>query len=271
MAPRSYLFVPGDRPERFDKALASAADAVMLDLEDAVAAEHKAQAREQVARFLAGTAQRSRLIVRITDSATPWVDDDLALLRASAAGAAMWPKAETPEALARLRAACPQIEVLALIESARGVLAADTLAACPGVTRLAFGSVDFALDLQLPDDSPVFDIAAARIALASRAAGLSAPVAGVSTAIDDADALQADVRHARSLGFTAKLCIHPQQIGPVHAAFAPSADEIERARRIVAAAGQSGGAAGRVDGRMVDRPVLLRAQQLLQRAAERSG
>lgn len=266
--PRTYLFVPGDRPERFDKALASGADAVLLDLEDAVAPANKAAAREHVAQRLAGAdaAQRNRLIVRINDAATPWFDDDLAMLRHAGAAALMWPKAEAPADLLRVRAACPGASVLALIESARGVRAAESLAGGEGVLRLAFGAIDFALDMGIADASPLIDIAAAQIALASRAAGLAAPVASVSTAIADAAALRADVVHALLLGYGAKLCIHPQQIAPVHAAFAPSAAELAWARRIVEAAGAADGAAVQVDGRMVDRPVLLRAQQLLQRA-----
>ena len=270
-SPRSYLFVPGDRPERFAKAEASGADAVLLDLEDAVAPDHKAAARQQVAQWLsmADAARRAALIVRVNAADTPWFDDDLAMLRDVGALMLMWPKAEAPDTALRLRAACPGIGVLALIESARGVLGAEGIAACEGVERLAFGAIDFALDMSLPDDSPLLDIAAARVALASRAAGLDAPVASVSTAIGDAAALQADVAQARRLGFGAKLCIHPAQVAVVHAALAPGDADVAWARRIVDAAAAAGGAAVKVDGRMVDRPVLLRAQQLLQRADRR--
>lgn len=271
LPPRSYLFVPGNRPERFAKAEASGADAVLLDLEDAVAPDDKAGARLQVAQYLsmADAARRASLIVRINAVDTPWFDDDLAMLRDVGAAMLMWPKAESPQALLRLQAACPGIGVLALIESARGVLAAESLAAAAGLDRLAFGAIDFALDMNLGDDSPLLDMAAARIALASRAAGLDAPVASISTAIDDAAALQADVAQARRLGFGAKLCIHPRQVAAVHAAFAPTDDEVAWAQRIVDAAGAAAGAAVKVDGHMVDRPVLLRAQQLLQRAQRR--
>ena len=271
MIPRSYLFVPGNRAERFDKALASGADAVILDLEDAVVPQDKAAARASVERYVAAAdiAQRARLVVRINDAATPWFDEDLAMLAAAHAQGVMLPKAETPDTVARLRRACPGIEVLALIESARGILNADMLAAAEGVSRLVFGTLDFALDLDLVDD-PVagplgLDAAASRLAWASRAADLPSPVAGVTPDIDDAARLRADFARARAHGFGAKLCIHPNQVAWVHEALAPTAAELDWARRVVAAAAGSTGAV-RVDGRMVDRPVLLHARRLLARA-----
>jgi citrate lyase subunit beta / citryl-CoA lyase len=259
MDPRSYLFVPGDRAERFDKALASGADAVVLDLEDAVAPERKAMARDAVrARLASGDA---RLVVRINDESTPWFADDLAALHGAAA--VMLPKAERPDTLQRLRSACPGAALLALVETARGVLAAEALASA--AQRLVFGTIDFALDLDLSGDPVGFDHAAGRLALASRAAGIAAPVAGVTAAVDDEAALRADVARSRAHGFAAKLCIHPRQVAWVHGALAPGADELAWAQRVVAAAAAAGGAALRVDGRMVDKPVLLRAQRLLAR------
>ncbi len=271
MVPRSYLFVPGNRAERFDKALAAGADAVVLDLEDAVVSQDKAAARASVARYVAAAdiAQRARLVVRINDAATPWFDEDLAMLAVAHAQCVMLPKAETPDNVAQLRRACPRIEVLALIESARGILNAEVLAAAEGVSRLVFGTLDFALDLDLVDD-PVagplgLDAAASRLAWASRAAELPPPVAGVTPDIDDAARLRADFARARAHGFGAKLCIHPKQVGWVHDVLAPTAAEMAWAQRVVDAAAGSAGAV-RVDGRMVDKPVLQRAQRLLARA-----
>ena len=262
--PRTYLFVPADRPERYAKALASAADAVVIDLEDAVPAAGKADARAALARFLAADAERRRLVVRINDERTPWFDEDLALLAAHEVRTVMLPKAERVATIARLRERCPSIDVLALIESARGVLAAEALAAAPGVQRLVFGTIDFALDLDLSGDPIGLDHAASRLALASRAAGIAAPVAGVSTAIDDPAALLADLARARAHGFGAKLCIHPRQVAPIHAALQPGADELAWARRVLEAAAHGG--AVQLDGRMVDRPVIERARRLLERA-----
>lgn len=265
--PRTYLFVPGDRPERFAKALASGADAVVLDLEDAVAAPAKVAARAAVAAALAGDA--SRLVVRINDSGTPWYADDLAMLAARRAPVVMLPKAERAADIAHLRAACPDIAVLALVESARGVLAAEALAGAPGVQRLVFGTIDFALDLDLSGELASgigLDHAASRLALASRAAGIASPVAGVTTTIDDEALLLADLTRARAHGFAAKLCIHPKQIAPIHSALAPSATELAWAERVLAAAAAAGGAAVQLDGRMVDKPVIERARRLVARA-----
>ncbi|WP_372524434.1 HpcH/HpaI aldolase/citrate lyase family protein [Piscinibacter sp.] len=266
--PRTYLFVPGNRSERFDKALASGADAVVLDLEDAVSPEDKARARTLVGKRLidAQPAERARLVVRINDESTPWFDDDVEMLQGSGALHVMLPKAERVATVLSLRSACPGIAVLALIESARGVLAAEALAAADGVHRLVFGTIDFALDLDLSGDPIGLDHAASRLALASRAAGLAPPVAGVTPEIEDDVRLLADLARARAHGFGAKLCIHPKQVAAVHAALQPSAAELDWARCVVAAAEGAQGAV-QLDGRMVDKPVLQRAHILLQRAA----
>jgi citrate lyase subunit beta/citryl-CoA lyase len=264
MSPRSYLFVPGDRPERYAKALASGADAVIVDLEDAVAAGAKDGARAALAAWLDGGG--SGIAVRINDAASAAFDDDLRLVARAGVAAVVVPKAERAEDLARVRAAAPSVALLPLIETAAGIARAREIARAPGVQRLAFGSIDLQLDLGIEGDGDELLAFRSELVLASRLAALDAPVDGVSTAIDDAAALDADTRRARRLGFGAKLCIHPRQIAAVHAAFAPSADELAWAERVVAATQRAGGGAVAVDGRMVDRPVLLRAQALLSRA-----
>ncbi len=268
MSPRTYLFVPGDRPERFAKALASGADAVVIDLEDAVQPVAKPAARETVAAFLQTTDALARIVVRINDAGTAWFADDVAMLAARGVGAVMLPKAESPRALLQLRNACPQAALLPLLETARGVLNAVELAALAGVQRLVFGTVDFALEMDLSGDPIGFDHAAACLSLASRAAGIAPPVAGVSTAIDDADALRADLARARAHGFGAKLCIHPKQVAVIHAALAPTAAEIAWAERVLQAADAASGAV-QIDGRMVDKPVIERARRLIARTAQR--
>jgi citrate lyase subunit beta/citryl-CoA lyase len=264
--PRTYLFVPGNRAERFDKALNAGADAVVLDLEDAVAPPDKAAARDAVGRRLAAatSAERSRLVVRINDESTAWFDADLAMLRQHNAPTVMCPKTERAATVAALCAACPQIAVLALIESARGVLNAASIAEAPGVQRLVFGSIDFALDLDLSGDPVGLDTTASLLSLTSRAAGIASPVAGVTTAIDDEALLLSDLARARAHGFGAKLCIHPRQVAAIHRALQPSDAELDWARRVVAAEQGSSGAV-QVDGSMVDKPVLQRAQRLLAR------
>jgi citrate lyase subunit beta/citryl-CoA lyase len=263
--PRTYLFVPGDRPERFAKALASGADAVVVDLEDAVAPAAKDAARAAVARWLAGEPERPRVVVRINDESAPAFDADVAMLAASGAVAVMLPKAERVRTIAALLAACPGIVVLPLVESACGMLGAQALAAAPGVQRLVFGTIDYALDLDLGSDPAALDAGHVHLALVSRAAGIAAPVAGVSTAIDDEAALLADLARARLHGFSAKLCIHPRQVAPIHAALAPGAAELAWARRVLEAAAAAHGAV-QLDGRMVDKPVIERARRIVERA-----
>lgn len=265
---RSYLFVPGDRPERFAKALASGADRVVLDLEDAVAPAAKGAARDAVAAHLAALpgGERQRFVVRINDASSAWFDDDLAMLAGRPGTELMLPKAEAPETIAELRCRCPGMAVLALVESARGVLNAPALAAAPGVQRLVFGTIDFALDLDLSGDPAGFAPAASQLALASRAARIASPVAGVTPEIDDDEIFRADLARLRAHGFGAKLCIHPRQVATLHAALRPSEAELEWARRVIAATASQLGAI-QVDGRMVDRPVLQRAHALLARAS----
>jgi citrate lyase subunit beta/citryl-CoA lyase len=263
MSARSYLFVPADRPERYAKALASGADAVIVDLEDAVAPAAKERARAMLAAWLDGGG--AGIVVRINDAASPEFDADLAIAARPGVVAVVVAKAERVEGLARVRAAAPAAALLPLIETAAGIDRVREIAGAPGVQRLVFGSIDLQLDLGVEGDGDELLVFRSALVLASRLAGLDAPVDGVSTATDDAAALDADTRRARRLGFGAKLCIHPRQVAVVHAAFAPSADELAWAGRVVAAAAAAAGGAVAVDGRMVDRPVLLRAQALLAR------
>ena len=264
MLARSYLFVPADRPERYAKALASGADAVIVDLEDAVAPAAKDGARAALAAWLAGGG--NGVAVRINDAASAMFASDLALVARPGVHAVVVPKAERGDDLAAVRAAAPAAALLPLVETAAGIANARALARAEGVERLLFGSLDLQLDLGIEGDGDELLAFRSEVVLASRLAGIAAPVDGVCTAIDDSGALDADTRRARKLGFTAKLCIHPRQVAVVHAAFAPSADEIAWAKRVVAAAQASAGGAVAVAGAMVDRPVLLRAQGVLARA-----
>ena len=204
---RTYLFVPGTRPERFGKALASGAEAVILDLEDAVAADDKVAARHAIAHWLAAASpvDRSRIVVRINDAESAWFSEDLLALRDAGATGVLLPKAESAQQIAETKAALPNASVLALIESARGVVQVDTVAAA-GASRLVFGTLDFALDLDidLTTDASGLAYAASRIALASRVAGLPTPVAGVTPQLDDPARLLADLALARAQGFGAK-------------------------------------------------------------------
>lgn len=266
--PRSYLFVPGDRPERFDKAMASGADAVILDLEDAVAPPAKAAARKAVQAWLA-TASRSgpQLVVRINAADTAEHAADVTACAAAAPHAVMCPKAHDAGALSALAQRLgPHVALLPLIESAAGFEQAAAIARAPQVQRLVFGSIDFQLDLGIEGEGEELLFFRSQLVLVSRLADLAAPVDGVSTTLDDPAVLRADAQRARRLGFGAKLCIHPKQVAPVHAAFTPDAQQLDWARRVLAAAAAAGGAAVQLDGRMVDRPVILAAERVLARA-----
>jgi len=267
-SPITYLFVPGDRPERFDKALASGADAIVLDLEDAVAPEAKGQARACVRRWIDGRrSEAGRVVVRINDAGSAWHGGDLGLVSGGGFGAAMLAKAEDPAQIDALAAALgPAGRILPLVETATGMWNVERLARATRVERLVFGTIDYAVDLDLSGDERGLAVPSAQMALASRCAGIASPVAGVTAAIDDEERLVADVAFARAYGFGAKLCIHPRQVPIVRRAMAPTPEEIEWARRVLAAAEGAGGAV-RVDGKMVDRPVVLRARALLDRAA----
>jgi citrate lyase subunit beta/citryl-CoA lyase len=270
--PVTYLFVPGDRPERFDKALASGADAIILDLEDGVSAEAKEAARSAIARWIAARPILDvPVALRINAATTEWFDADLALLRSSGIRLAMLPKAESPAQISDVAASMKASSlVIPLIETARGVHDVDAIALAPGVQRLAFGTLDYAVDLDLSGDERGLAYAGSRIVIASRCANLDTPIAGVTPAIDDDEQLREDIAFARALGFGAKLCIHPRQVAGVRAALQPTQAELEWAQRVIAAAEQHEGAV-QLDGRMVDRPVFLRAKAIVERARHVSG
>lgn len=266
MSPITYLFVPGNRPERFAKALASGADRVILDLEDAVAPDDKMQARTHIASWLntLKAADWGRLLVRVNDAASPWHTDDLNWLRGSSFTTVMLSKCETPEQVADVASCLPSGGiVLPLIETARGVLAAATIAQAAQVSRLAFGSLDYMLDLDLPGPGFALDAAATLVAIASRATHLPPPIAGVTPELD-AGRVQSDLAQARGLGYGAKMCIHPTQVAVVRDAFKPDATSLAWAERVLTQWRQSQGAGAiQVDGKMVDKPVLLRAERIL--------
>ena len=278
-AVRSALFVPATRPDRLGKALASGADAVIVDLEDAVAPADKEGARSALAAALEALGARPGgapgpnpslaaaatppLWVRV-NAAEPWLPGDLALCAACpAVQAVMVPKAESVAQMQAAFEACGGKPLVALIETAQGFAQRDALAAHPGVARLAFGSIDFQVDLGISGEGDALLMFRSALVLSSRLAGLPSPMDGVTVEVRDRARVTADAARARELGFGGKLCIHPDQVEPVNAAFSPSAGEVDWALRVLAAIEAAGGAAVAVDGKMVDKPVLLRAQAVL--------
>ncbi len=272
----TLLFVPATRPERIAKALACGAGAVIVDLEDAVAPDDKAAARSALLAAVPALApeQRARLLVRTNAAGTPWHADDVAAVAACVAqglAGAMVAKAESASTLrAVAQALGPRGLLVPLVESNAGLDALDALARAPQVVRLAFGHLDFQVDLGMECAADEAELLPVRLALvrASRRAGLAAPVDGVTTATDDMVRLAGDTARSRRMGFGGKLCIHPAQVLPVQAAFAPDPAEIDWARRVLQAAPAHGGTVFRLDGRMVDAPVLALAGRLLARAAQ---
>lgn len=260
---RSYLFVPGHKPERFAKALASGAHHVVVDLEDAVAPADKGAARDGVANWLA--SQRD-VFVRINAAETEWFDDDVRMLAAFPGVGVMLAKADD-RTLTTLVGMLPGRRSLALLETVRGYLRLQELAAVEGLERIAFGSVDFSAESGISDEGEALTAVRTNIVLASRHAGLAAPIDGVSVNFTAEAAIVRDARRSRQLGFGAKLCIHPAQVAPVHAAFAPCAEEVEWARRVLDAFETSRGAATAVDGKMIDKPVVDRARQIVNEVA----
>ena len=258
-----FLFVPADRPDRWAKAFAAGADAVILDLEDGVAASAKPGARRALREGRdAIDAAPCPILVRVNARSSDDYSLDLDAVRDLGLAGVMLAKAETA-ADVEATSAATGAPVVALIETARGLAAARLIAAA--CARIAFGSIDFAADLSTAHTPAALASARSELVLASRLADRPAPIDGVTTSIKDPDLVRADAAHACELGFSGKLLIHPAQIAPAMDGFRPSDDDVAWAERILSARGALGAAA--VDGAMVDAPVFLRAEQILRRAA----
>jgi citrate lyase subunit beta/citryl-CoA lyase len=262
--PSFLLFVPGDRPDRFDKALSSEAGGAILDLEDAVAIEQKERARENVANYLDDRGDGSRVAVRVNAPNSPWFADDLAMLRARRTAAIVLPKTPNAAAINNVAATLENdAPVIALLESAQGVLRAEEIAAHARCVALAFGPYDLSADLGCSNEWDVLLAYRMRMLLAARAHGKRA-LDGPALAVANPAETEKEARAAARIGYDGKLLIHPSQIAPVRSAFSPSPDQIERAKRIVAATRDVSLAV--VDGMMIDQPLITAAQRILARA-----
>jgi len=264
--PRSYLFVPGNRPDRFAKACAAGADAVVLDLEDSVATGEKLKAREAVAAWLLAAQP---VMVRVNTSDSEWFRDDLTLGRKPGIAGVLLPKAERVEDIRVVAENFgAETPILPQIETAKGFRNALALASAKPVQRLLFGSIDFQLDLGMTAEEDELLYFRTQIVLDSRLAGIRPPVDGVTTDINSTERVRADTLRARRLGFGGKMCIHPKQVPVVNECFTPSAEEEGWARRVVEASSSAQGGATSVDGKMVDRPVVARAEVILTMLAQ---
>ena len=259
--PQSFLFVPGNRAERLPKAAISGADCVIADLEDGVQPADRPAARLAVAQWLHGGG---RALVRINAHGTPEFADDIAMVMASPAVGVMLPKADAAS-LAVVRTALDgDRPLVAMVESVAGVIALRDIAATPGLSRIAFGSIDFCLDAGIPGSEHELDFVRSRLVLESRFAGLPPPIDGVTPVVDQPEVVSRDAERARRFGFGGKLCIHPTQVALVNAAFAPTATEVSWAEKVVAAAGERPAGAFLLEGQMIDRPVIARALAVLE-------
>ena len=274
---RSVLFVPGTSRDRFPKAFAAGADAVVLDLEDGVDAARKAEAREAVGDWLATTpADGPARLVRVNGAASAFIDDDLDWLSSMEGlyDALVLPKVETPEEIAGVARAVESASIVPLLETARAILhARDIVTAGPEIPAVLFGAEDLTAELGIPRTVDGEELIVARGLVVLAAASIGAdPIDAVFVEIANPDRLRQDAVRARAAGFTGKMAIHPDQVPVINDVFSPSSDEVAAARQILEAAESArtrGEGAFRLDGRMVDAPVIRRAHRVLALAGHR--
>jgi len=263
----NFLFVPGTRPERFAKALDSGAGGVIIDLEDAVAPEEKETARNAVrAAWPNFTAeQKKRLVIRSNSPGSKFYSADLILAQELAVACLLIPKSESMDEMNGAALVLPNTALIPMIETAVGLDHLREIANANQVIRLALGNLDLQADLGMVCDPQETELQTARyqIVLASRVAQIAPPVDGVTPSTDDVARIQDDAERAKRMGFGGKLCIHPKQVGIVKAAFMPSGEELAWAHRVIEADKVSKGGAVKLDGRMIDRPVVLLAQRTI--------
>jgi citrate lyase subunit beta / citryl-CoA lyase len=263
----NFLFVPGTRPERFAKALNSGADCVIIDLEDAVAIEDKDIARNAVRTAWPhfSTAEKKRLIIRTNAPGSKFYSADLILAQELAVSCLLIPKSESLDQINGAAQTLPDTALIPMIETAQGLDNLKEIANSNQVLRLALGNLDLQAGLGMVCDAQETELQTARfqMVLASRVARIAPPIDGVTPSTDDLSQVAEDSQRARRMGFGGKLCIHPKQVSTVHSAFMPTDKEIAWAHKVIAADQASNGGAVKLDGRMIDRPVVLLAQRTL--------
>lgn len=263
----NFLFVPGNRPERFSKALATNAAAVILDLEDAVSLDEKETARHAIrTAWPSFTAEQKQcLVIRSNSPGSPFYSADLILAQELGLACLMIPKSESADQINGAALVLPNTALIPMIESAIGLDQLKQIANSNQVIRLALGNLDLQVDLGMTCDEQETQLQTARyqMVLASRLAQIAPPVDGVTPSTDDEVRIQEDAERAKRMGFGAKLCIHPKQVVIVKNAFTPTAQELSWAQRVVEAMQASNGGAVKLDGRMIDRPVILLAQRTI--------
>jgi citrate lyase subunit beta/citryl-CoA lyase len=284
---RSWLFAPGDSEKKIAKAIASDADIALLDLEDSVVPERKAEARAMVAEAIAAAPDRSRVWVRVNPLSGDWTEGDLDAVIAAGPGGLFLPKAEGGHDVAAFDAmitprekatgiASGSTRVAALVtETAAAMFTTGTYDGAPRLVAMSWGAEDLSSELGAreqrgPDGeyAPVFELARSLCLLGAVKAGV-APIETVQPEFRDLEKLESRARRVRAQGFRGMLAIHPAQVAPINAAFTPSAEEIAHARLVVQAfADNPGAGAVQMDGNMLDRPHLALAQRLLAEVGE---
>lgn len=271
---RSLLFVPGTSPDRFSKALSSGADAVLIDLEDAVDAARKAEARGLVAAWLeTTTASRTARFVRVNAPGSSWQDEDLRWL-GSVAGhieGVIVPKVEAADHIEHVARVAPHGCVIPMFETARAILDASAIVrANADVPAIIFGAEDLTAQLAIPRtvDGEELVLARSQVVLAAAAIGADA-IDAVFVDLNASGDLIEDCRRAKAVGFRGKTAIHPNQVAVINEVFSPGEEEVARARRLIAAdaaAREAGQGAFRFENRMVDQPVVTRARRVVELA-----
>jgi citrate lyase subunit beta/citryl-CoA lyase len=263
----NFLFVPGTRPERFIKALESGASGVVLDLEDAVAEEDKEAARDAIRTAWAQFSddQKKRLVIRTNAPGTKFYSKDFILAQELNVGCLLIPKSESLDQINGAAMILPNTAIIPMIETAIGLDNLRSIANSNQVLRLALGNLDLQADLGMVCDAQESELQFARyqIVLASRIAQIAPPIDGVTPSTDDLPRITQDAERAKRIGFGGKLCIHPKQVAPVEMAFMPTTEELAWARRVVEADQASNGGVAKLDGKMIDRPVVLLAKRTL--------
>ncbi|WP_173916800.1 CoA ester lyase [Halobacillus sp. Marseille-Q1614] len=272
---RSYLFVPALKQSMIKKAIASSADRIIIDLEDSVAVNEKNIARENVKVSFREIDDLSRVFIRVNDLHSPFWEEDTACVNHIQPAGIILPKAERAEDINKVTSRIlTDITVIPLIETAKGIQNVNTIAgASPKVERLAFGSIDYSLDIdcQLTSDGLELLFARSQIVNASRAAEIEAPIDAVYPHLNNEEGLTKEAELARQLGFKGKLIIHPKQINAVHRIFSLSAEEIHYYKGIVHAfekAEKQGIASISQNGSLIDYPVYLRAKKMIENHQE---
>lgn len=266
---QSVLFVPGGRPDRWPKALATGADLVVIDLEDATGPDAKGPARADVARFCR-EAPDPRIAVRVNQLVNAHGLADLLALAEAPPGVVFVPKVETAGILAVAHGLLPSASLAPLVESPAGLAQAFEIATAPGVGAIMLGGVDYAAELGVPPSWDALLLARTTLAGACARAGI-ASIDVPSLALDDPAAVEAEARRVRALGFTAKSAIHPSQVDPIHAALRPGAAEVAEAREALAAFHAAGGGAVSWKGKFLEAPIIRRFEQILTIAEKKNA